>query len=83
MDPYAKAQVRVIRLKKSKVKREKSRLRTVSGATSIRLDNKEMPSNNSNLAGKERYFRESERNFDEFPKESTYRAYRDSYLSPI
>lgn len=57
VDPYAKAQVRVIRLKKSKAKREKSRMRTVSGATSIRLENKEMPSNNSNLAGKERYFR--------------------------
>lgn len=52
VDPYAKAQARVIRLKKSKVKRDKSRLRTISGATSIRLENKEMASNNSNIAGK-------------------------------
>jgi hypothetical protein len=41
VDPYAKCQVKILRIKKNKVRRDKSRLRTISGATSIRLDNRE------------------------------------------
>ncbi len=38
VDPNAKCQIRIVRLRKIKLKKEKSRLRTLSGATSIRLD---------------------------------------------
>lgn len=38
VDPSAKCQIRIVRLRKIKVKKDKSRLRALSGATSIRLD---------------------------------------------
>lgn len=41
VDPYAKCQVKVGRVRRIKLKRERSRIRTLSGATSVRLDSKE------------------------------------------
>lgn len=41
VDPYAKCQVKVGRVRRIKLRREKSRIRTLSGATSVRLDSKE------------------------------------------
>jgi hypothetical protein len=40
VDPYAKCQAKVIRIRKMKLRRDKSRIRTISGATSIRMDSK-------------------------------------------
>jgi hypothetical protein len=40
VDPLAKCQVKIMRIKKVKIRKEKSRIRTVSGATLIRMDAK-------------------------------------------
>jgi hypothetical protein len=41
VDPYAKCQVKVGRVRKGRARRDKSRIRTISGATSIRMDSKD------------------------------------------
>ena len=64
VDPYAKCQVRVGRVRKGRSRRDKSRIRTISGATSIRMESKEKEASVIPSLITKQNWKESQRNIE-------------------
>jgi hypothetical protein len=86
LDSNAKCQIKVNKVKKVKIRKDKNRIRTISGATSLRSDlsDEKYYGQHSNIVNKDKdkNWRQSHRLIEE-GKETPYEYYRESRLSPM